>query len=1100
MDEMENKRSPYAARSPEEAHVFMIPISIAYIVHFLYNPLVTYDRDQLMRIVVDYTNIISHRYPYWNASRGADHFLLSCHDWAPDISKEKAGREVYKNLIRVLCNANTSEGFDPKKDVSLPEINIRGKLSSPTPSQHPLNRSILAFFAGGSHGAIRKSLLRHWKDKDKDIQVHEYLPKGMDYQALMGRAKFCLCPSGYEVASPRVVEAINAGCVPVIVSDHYTVPFSDVLDWSKFSLYIPSERMGEIKSVLEGVSMRKYLKLQKRVVKVQRHFELNRIGNNGIMGCLEEERVSLLKFKDSLKNNSLLPSWNEQKQGDCCAWDGVICDNATRRVTKLILRRKPLNDDMLNDPLLGIGMRMKMNASHLLPLNQLQVLDLSFNSFTGVVCKLKNLQVLDLSYNRFSGYLPACLGNLTSLQALDVSYNRFKGTISSTLITSLTNLQYISLSKNYFEGLFSLSWLANHTKLEALDLICDSNSNLRIESDDSSFFPQSQLKYLALSCGPLGVIPKFLSHQYALEFVDLLDNKMGGMFPLSLLKNNKRLLHLNLGGNNLTGVLELDSSLYSPHMIFFDVSDNGFQGGIPSAIGSIFPNMSKLNMSKNAFQGQIPSSMGNMRDLRALHLSNNNLSGQIPDELLANCKLLYVLDLANNGLHGQILPTNSNLTSLMFLYLYNNHFKGEISKGLLNSPSLYVLFASNNSLFGNLPSWMGNLTELRYLDLSRNQLGGPIPLSTLQYLVMLDLSLNNFSDIVPHCNNNTPTWSFLHLKGNKLSGPIPNVLSNASFLILLDLMNNELSSEIPIWINALSNLRFLILAGNKLEGPIPPTLCQLQKLTLLDLAHNNFSGGVPSCFNNMAPESIDETFTMDVSFYAVTLLDSLMENLDTPFHPQFFYGLSETMSYMVQVQFRTKFRSELYKGKILFLMSGIDLSCNNLTGKIPSEIRYLGNIHSLNLSHNVLSGTIPESLSQLREIESLDLSHNRLSGNIPWEMKELYRLSTFSVAYNNLSGSTPLMVNQFATFEKRSYEGNPFLCGPPLDLRCFVPPPPAPAGSDSSSLIEDDGFKEAFLWSSIGSFVIAFLGVIAYLYLTYYFSPYNKRLWFWIRW
>ncbi|KAI3414434.1 uncharacterized protein J3R85_016261 [Psidium guajava] len=278
IDEMEDKRNPFRACRPDEAHAFFLPFSVTNVLRYVYEPILSiheYRRDRLQRFARDYVRVVADRHVHWNRSAGADHFMFACHDWGPDVSS--ADPELFKNFVRVLCNANTSEGFRPKRDVSMAEVCLSyGELGQPCLGLDPRNRTILAFFAGGAHGPIRELLLQHWKDRDADVQVHEYLPKGQNYTQLMGRSRYCLCPSGFEVASPRIVESIYAECVPVIIKDSYWLPFSDVLDWSKFSVRIPVGGIRDIKAILEAIPYEKYVKLQKRLVKVRRHFELHR--------------------------------------------------------------------------------------------------------------------------------------------------------------------------------------------------------------------------------------------------------------------------------------------------------------------------------------------------------------------------------------------------------------------------------------------------------------------------------------------------------------------------------------------------------------------------------------------------------------------------------------------------------------------------------------------------------------------------------------------------------------------------------------------------------------------------------------------------------
>ncbi|KAK7410949.1 hypothetical protein VNO78_02200 [Psophocarpus tetragonolobus] len=274
LNEMEKGRY-YRTYDPDEAFVYYLPFSVVMLVEYVYDHAsYNYNLDHLGLVVKDYIQIISHKHPFWNRSLGYDHFMLSCHDWGPRVSGYVD--PLYNNAIRVLCNANKSEGFKPAKDASFPEIKLlSGEVTGLIGGYPTSERTILAFFAGHLHGYIRYLLLNTWKNKDQDVQVYEELPKGISYFAKLRSSKFCLCPSGYEVASPRIVEAIFAECVPVLISDSYVLPFSDVLNWDSFSVQVDVKEIPNIKKILMGISERQYLRMQKRVKQVQRHFVPN---------------------------------------------------------------------------------------------------------------------------------------------------------------------------------------------------------------------------------------------------------------------------------------------------------------------------------------------------------------------------------------------------------------------------------------------------------------------------------------------------------------------------------------------------------------------------------------------------------------------------------------------------------------------------------------------------------------------------------------------------------------------------------------------------------------------------------------------------------
>ncbi|KAK7854692.1 receptor-like protein 56 [Quercus suber] len=254
----------------------------------------------------------------------------------------------------------------------------------------------------------------------------------------------------------------------------------------------------------------------------------------------------------------------------------------------------------------------------------------------------------------------------------------------------------------------------------------------------------------------------------------------------------------------------------------------------------------------------------------------------------------------------------------------------------------------------------------------------------------------------------------------------------------------------------------------------------------MDLSRNFFSGTIPYCFYNItfgklaaselvyAMNSFGWVPGFSLPYKSLLNKDSQIEGTNFDFHIP------------VEIEFLTKYRSNLYHGLVLDMMSTLDLSVNKLTGEIPPELGRLSSIFALNLSHNQLNGPIPKTFSNLTQLESLDLSHNNLSGEIPSVLTDLTFLAAFTVAYNNLSGKVPDMKKQFSTFGESSYEGNSFLCGAPLKKSC-TDTDESPPSSQKSSEANDGRWYEvdllAFFTSFLVSCIIFFLGVVSVLYI-----------------
>ncbi|GJN07117.1 hypothetical protein PR202_ga24915 [Eleusine coracana subsp. coracana] len=122
-----------------------------------------------------------------------------------------------------------------KNLLSVPQLIAEGKYVLFGPNK-------VAIFGQVKGGSIRQELYYMLKD-EKDI----YFAFGsvQDHGASkasqgMHSSKFCLNIAGDTPSSNCLFDAIVSHCIPVIISDDIELPYEDVLDYSKFSIFVRS--------------------------------------------------------------------------------------------------------------------------------------------------------------------------------------------------------------------------------------------------------------------------------------------------------------------------------------------------------------------------------------------------------------------------------------------------------------------------------------------------------------------------------------------------------------------------------------------------------------------------------------------------------------------------------------------------------------------------------------------------------------------------------------------------------------------------------------------------------------------------------------------
>ncbi|PON58454.1 Tyrosine-protein kinase [Parasponia andersonii] len=200
-----------------------------------------------------------------------------------------------------------------------------------------------------------------------------------------------------------------------------------------------------------------------------------------------------------------------------------------------------------------------------------------------------------------------------------------------------------------------------------------------------------------------------------------------------------------------------------------------------------------------------------------------------------------------------------------------------------------------------------------------------------------------------------------------------------------------------------------------------PFVCKIESLQVLDVSNNRLSN-IPHEFMvdcgkvdglqrlNFSKNRLVGSLPSFGSFVGLEFLDLSFNELAGKIDSEF-QGLNGLKSLNLSFNmFNGPVPTQLGKSKAL---KELVLSMNHFQGTIPDEFMGYGNLTLVDLSQNNLSGSIPSRIGDLSMLEVLILSHNNLNGEIPVSLSTITSLSRFAANLNRFSGTLPSNLTKY---------------------------------------------------------------------------------------
>ncbi|CAM0149628.1 unnamed protein product [Urochloa decumbens] len=260
---------------PDEADWFFTPVYTTCDLTPSGHPM-PFDSPRMMRAAIRH---VASRWPYWNRTEGADHFFVTPHDFGACFHF-KEDQAVSRGILHVLRRATLVQTFGQSRH---PCMQPAGRSITVPPYAPPQRmesrllppatpRSVFAYFRGLFYDAgndpegwryARGARAEVWENFRSSPVFDISAERPGTYYEDMQRAVFCLCPLGWAPWSPRLVEAVVFGCVPVVVADGVVLPFHDAIPWAEAAVFVAEEDVPRLDTILTSIPPEEVVRRQR---------------------------------------------------------------------------------------------------------------------------------------------------------------------------------------------------------------------------------------------------------------------------------------------------------------------------------------------------------------------------------------------------------------------------------------------------------------------------------------------------------------------------------------------------------------------------------------------------------------------------------------------------------------------------------------------------------------------------------------------------------------------------------------------------------------------------------------------------------------------